>query len=132
MTATTVRLPRGRIIAMLNRFRRLPEPAKRRLRIGFVWVVDLGGRLPGVPGAATRARRVIPGPYQWFSDRYEIYREAHNRDEPGRPLLIVDAGQAEGLNGFWVNPPDDLTTDERACFTRLAAAANARRKRILW
>jgi hypothetical protein len=116
---------------MLNRFRRLPEPAKRHLRVGFVWVVELGGRLPGAPGAATRARRVLPGPYQWFSDRYETYREQHYRGGPGGQLPIVDTKQME-FNGFWVNPPDDLTTDERACFTRLVSAANVRRKRILW
>lgn len=117
---------------MLNRLRRMPEPMKRRLRTGFVWVVELGVRLPGVPSAATRARRVLPGPYQWFSDRFEIYRRERNRDEPGRPLLIVDARQTEGFGDFSVSPPDDLTTDERACFTRLVSAASVRRKHILW
>ena len=122
---------------MLNRFRRLPEPAKRHLRTGFVWVVELGGRLPGVPGAATRARRALPGPYQWFSERYEIYREERNREERyrdgiGGQLPIVDTRQAEGIDGFSVAPPDELTTDERTCFTRLVSAANVRRKRILW
>jgi hypothetical protein len=122
---------------MLNRFRRLPEPAKRHLRTSFVWVVELGGRLPGVPGAATRARRALPGPYQWFSERYEIYREERNREERyrdgiGGQLPIVDTRQTEGIDGFSVAPPDELTTDERSCFTRLVSAANVRRKRILW
>jgi hypothetical protein len=104
---------------------------KRRLRSGFVQIVDAGERM-GILSIAAQARHLAPGPYQWFASRYKAYCAQH--DEPARvPASEVDVAaqtsQPEDALGIL---PENLSADERACFVRLRCAADTRRLRILW
>jgi glycosyltransferase involved in cell wall biosynthesis len=54
---------------------------------------------------------------------------SHYRDSS---MPVDDAAPARGTTGFLMEPPSELSADERRCFTRLVFAANLRRKGILW
>jgi glycosyltransferase involved in cell wall biosynthesis len=124
---------RGRLVNMLNRLTQIPEPVKRRMRVGFVRIVNAGRRIPGLPRAAVQVRLRLPGPYQWFADHYDAYRAQSPAASLRRAWPPVESRDTpKGGNRLSMEQPQDLTPDERICFARLTFAANARRRGILW
>jgi hypothetical protein len=117
---------------MLNPLTRLPEPVKRRLRGGFVGLVNAGMRAPGVLRATARVRRLLPGLYQWFAVRYKAYG-AQPHDQTSEPVPGIDLTvPALQPNSFSTIQTEGLSADESACLARLQFAVNVRPKRNLW
>jgi len=110
---------------VLNRL--TPKPVKRRLRSGFVQIVDAGERM-GMLRIAAQVRHLAPGPYQWFAARYKAYCAQH--DEPASVVdVAAQTSQPEDASRML---QENLSADERACFVRLMFAADTRRRRIPW
>ena len=119
----------GNIVSMLTR---MPEPIKCHLRRIFVKLVDAGARLPGMQHAAAQAHRLCPNVYHWFAEHYEAYLVSppdHRRGSGWsfiRRQLVTDRPSAP------LQPPEDLSAEERGCYMRLAFATSTRRKRLSW
>ncbi len=130
--AVPSRPPRGRIVGVFNRLTRAPEWLKRLLRPSFVAVVNFGSRIPGMRRAVAAVRWRLPGPYQWFADRYNAFRP-HNEPKRREPVpLMLATVETDHSRPACITPSEDLSEDERRCFTCIIVAANARRRRIPW
>ncbi len=119
----------GSIVSMLTR---MPEPIKWRLRRIFVKLVNMGARLPGMQRATVQAQRLCPNVYHWFAEHYEAYLVSPPDRRGGsgwsfiRRQLVTDRPSAP------LQPPEDLSAEERGCYMRLALATSTRRKRLSW
>jgi len=132
VTAVPTGSSRGRIVALLNRLTRTSEPVKRLLRPGFVRAVDIGARIPGMRRTTALVRSRIPGPYQWFAERYDAFRTPHESDGNSPAPAMITTPRRHEPQRTSIAPPEDLSADERNCFARVVFAMNASQKRISW